>query len=63
MAIVSLTVISVMDVFGRHYNRNLGVCNNPMVEKELVRTVLFKIAKNLKGLGINLTRDLEDLYD
>lgn len=38
--------------------------NNSMAERELVRTIPFKIAeKNLKYLEINLTTDVKDHYD
>lgn len=38
--------------------------NNSMTEKQLVSTVSLKISeKNLKYLGINLSKDVEALYN
>ena len=32
-------------------------------EKELVSPFFFKIAENFRNLGINLIKDMEDIYD
>uniref|UniRef100_A0A5F9DND4 RNA-directed DNA polymerase n=1 Tax=Oryctolagus cuniculus TaxID=9986 RepID=A0A5F9DND4_RABIT len=38
--------------------------DNAMAEEELLRSIPFKIAtKTIKYLGINLTKDVQDLYD
>uniref|UniRef100_U3KP79 RNA-directed DNA polymerase n=1 Tax=Oryctolagus cuniculus TaxID=9986 RepID=U3KP79_RABIT len=38
--------------------------SNAMIEKELLRSIPFTIAtKTIKYLGINLTKDIKDLYD
>jgi hypothetical protein len=37
--------------------------NNEQIEKEYMKTISFKIAsKKIKYLGINLTKDVNDLY-
>ena len=37
--------------------------NNELIEKEIEKTILFTIAsKRIKYLGINLTKDVKDLY-
>ena len=37
--------------------------NNELIEKEIKKTILFTIAsKRIKYLGINLTKDVKDLY-
>jgi hypothetical protein len=37
--------------------------NNEQIEKEYMETILFSIAsKNIKYLGVNLTKDVNDLY-
>lgn len=46
------------------YPMALIYTSNLMAEKEHVSTVSFKtLEKNLKYLGIDLTKDMEDLYD
>lgn len=43
--------------------KTLVYTNNFVAEKEIVSKVLFKIAeRNLRYFGINLNKDVEDLY-
>lgn len=46
-----------------HKSMVLAYPTNPLSEIELASRVSFKIVENIKYFGINLMKEMEDLYD